>query len=323
MNQLKFSVIVPVYNAEKYLERCLSSLLQQDLTSDEYEVIAVNDGSCDSSEEILRSFAGKYPNLRWITTKNRGVSEARNQGCRMAEGKYLLFVDADDSVASDSLSPIYELLERERLDVLVMDYTYWNDKNEQLRFSTSDKKRSFPTQVLEGREFMKICLPQVVWCSAYRTLFWREHHLSYLPIRHEDEEILPRIFYYAKRVLFHPIMFYYYSRNSDSFMMNYDVKACTNMVQAMKSVDKFRQECVKEVDVDLFFKNLIASRVLSAVINGIRSGFSTKELLYVVNEMKKSKLTPLPKGKGGLHKFLYNYFPSGFIAYYKLKKRRK
>ena len=103
--------------------------------------------------------------------------------------------------------------------------------------------------------------------------------------------------------------------------MNYDVKACLNMVQAMKSVDHFRRHCVKEADVDSFLKNLIASRVLSAVINGIRYGLSNKELLGVVDEMKKSNLTSLPKGKKGIHKFLFNYFPSGYIAYYKLRKR--
>lgn len=318
----KFSIIVPVYNAEKYLERCLHSLLKQDLFEDEYEIIAVNDGSTDASENILMRIGAEHSNLRWITTPNQGVSEARNQGCRMAEGEYLLFVDSDDYVASNRLKQIYNLVNKEQLDVLVMDYTYWDEQNRSHLFSGNRKKKIVTGQVQQGKDFMQHCLPQVVWCSVYRAGFWREHKLSFLPIRHEDEEILPRIFYYAKRVSFHPVMFYYYFRNPDSFMMNYDAKACINMLHAMKSLDEFRRKKVDEPSMDAFFQNLIASRLLSSFISGIRSGLSHTTLLGLLHEFKKSKLAPLPKGKKGMHKVLYNYLPSLYVSYYRLKKKK-
>lgn len=319
---LKFSIIIPVYNAEKYLERCLTSLFAQDLKPEEYEIIAVNDGSCDSSEQILQQMALKHTHLKWVTTENHGVSEARNLGCKMAKGNYLLFVDADDYVQPNLLQQIYDILEHERLDVLVMDYTYWDEKNQSHLFSDANKCMELATNVMTGKEFMQKCLPQVVWCSAYRTTFWRENKLAYLPIRHEDEEILPRIFYLAERVSFHKVNFYSYVRNPDSFMMNYDVRACRNLIQAMQSVDCFRKESVNEESMDVFFRNLISSRLLSAVILGVRGGLSHADLLEVVLEMKKCGLSPLPKGKGGFHKFLYTYLPSWFVTYYRLKKRK-
>ena len=323
LTTIKFSIIVPVYNAEKYLERCITSLLTQDLGTEEYEIIAVNDGSQDNSEAILKKIAEKHSNLKWVTILNQGVSEARNYGISKAKGKYFLFVDSDDYVQPNLLHQLYDTLEENQLDVLVMDYTYWDEKDQAHLFSDAYDKKPFLNHVTEGKKFMLHCLPQVVWNSAYRADFWRMHHLSFLPIRHEDEEILPRIFYYAERVCFKKINFYSYFRNPDSFMMNYDVKASCNLIRAMNSVEQFRTQVVKEEEMDLFFRNLIASRLLSAIVQGARTGFSQEEMMVVVREMKKSKLTPLPKGKNGVHKFLYNYLPSWFAAYYRIKKKRK
>lgn len=158
MNQAttKLSIIIPVYNVEKYLGRCLDSLLKQDLDLADYEIIAVNDGSTDASESILQKYAGEYANLKWVTTANQGVSEARNHGCNMAEGEYLLFVDADDYVAPNTLNQIYQTLVRNQLDVLVMDYTYWDDQNKEHLYSDGfRKKQLLPDKVTRGKVFMQ------------------------------------------------------------------------------------------------------------------------------------------------------------------------
>ena len=323
LTNIKFSIVVPVYNAERYLERCISSLLAQNLTDEEYEIIAVNDGSQDTSEAILQRMGEEYKNLKWVTTPNQGVSEARNYGIREAQGKYLLFVDSDDYVQPNLLRQLYEMLEEYRLDILVMDYTYWDEDGRAHLFSDAYRDKPCLNHVSDGKNFMLHCLPQVVWNSAYRTDFWRAHDLRFLPIRHEDEEILPRIFYYAERVCFKKINFYSYIRNPDSFMMNYDVKASFHLIRAMQSVEKFRQQVVKETNLDLFFKNLIASRLLSTIVMGAQTGFTQEEMMRIVREMKKSHLAPLPKGKDGIHKFLYHYLPSWYVAYYRHKKKKK
>ena len=93
----KYSVIVPVYNAEKTLRRCLDSLLAEEYA--DAEIILVNDGSKDRSGEICREYASKRPNVRWIEKENGGVSSARNAGLDAATGQYILFVDSDDYVA--------------------------------------------------------------------------------------------------------------------------------------------------------------------------------------------------------------------------------
>jgi glycosyltransferase involved in cell wall biosynthesis len=323
MAEVKISIIVPAYNAEKYLERCVTSLLKQDLSSDEYEIIVINDGSTDRTGIILDEYSNRFPNLNCITVPNGGVSEARNRGCKEARGKYFLFVDADDWIQTNVLQAIYESLEKDDLDVLVMDFQYWGEKGELPKdFNQLPENHSLDAEVLSGNNFMQRFLPRVVWCNAYRTDFWREHNLSFLPIRHEDEEIIPKIFYYAKRVRFLPVKFYCYYKNQDSFMMNYDERACFYMLQAMESLDAFRQECVKDKDLNLFLKNLIAKRLLTTFRRGIRWGMPASVQREMISGMKERGFAPLPKGKGFIRTFLYNHCPSLFIAYYRAKEKR-
>lgn len=320
--EIKFSVIVPAYNAEKYLERCLTSLVAQDLPAEEYEIIVINDGSQDNTEKILQQWAERHSNLRQVTTANQGVSAARNRGCDMARGKYLLFADADDRIQPNVLHRIYEVLEKDELDILVMDYKDWGEHGELPRkMNYAVQAADIASQTKRGCEFMQKCLPQVIWCNAYRTSFWKEHRFTFLPIRHEDEEIIPRLFYRAERVAYHPILFYFYHENPDSFMNNYDVRACFFLIQAMESLDAFRKEHVTGESNNSFFRDLIAKRILVAFRNGIRQGMSNAQLKEMIKELKAKGLLPLPKGKQGMHSLLFWHAPSLYIAYYKRKTR--
>lgn len=104
---VEFSVIVPIYNAEKTLSRCVDSIVKQ--TSANYELILVNDGSTDCSDDICKAYAGKYQQIRYILKENGGVSSARNVGLQQAEGEYVLFVDSDDYVSDDYFSVLNEI----------------------------------------------------------------------------------------------------------------------------------------------------------------------------------------------------------------------
>lgn len=110
-NTCILSIIVPVYNVEKYLRDCLDSLLMQDLSENEYEIICVNDGSTDSSPAILDEYAEKHANVRVIHKQNGGVSSARNRGLVEAIGEYVWFVDSDDCIASNCLKYLKSLIE--------------------------------------------------------------------------------------------------------------------------------------------------------------------------------------------------------------------
>ena len=103
-SQPLLSIVVPVYNVDRYLDECMESLVTQDIDSSEYEVICVNDGSTDNSGNILDKYAKRYCNVIVINKSNGGVSTARNMGIDNAQGKYIWFIDSDDFILKNSLS---------------------------------------------------------------------------------------------------------------------------------------------------------------------------------------------------------------------------
>ena len=112
------SIIIPVYNSEKYLSECLTSVFYQDLPVEEYEVIVINDGSVDESKNIILDFKEKHKNLIFIDQKNNGVSAARNAGLAIAKGEYITFIDSDDFVLQNTLVPILNHIQKNKLDIL-------------------------------------------------------------------------------------------------------------------------------------------------------------------------------------------------------------
>ena len=119
---VKVSVIVPVYNVEKYLERCLLSLVNQSLQ--DIEIIVVNDGSPDNSQTIIDKFASEYKNVKSYIKENGGLSDARNYGTKKAVGEYIAFVDSDDYVSEQMYEQMYQKAKEGDFDLVVCDLNY-------------------------------------------------------------------------------------------------------------------------------------------------------------------------------------------------------
>ena len=103
---MKLSIVVPIYKVEPYLRKCVDSLLNQDLPTEDYEIILVDDGSPDCCGEICDEYASKYGNIRVIHRENGGLSAARNSGIEIAQGKYIQFVDSDDYLEPNVLKTL-------------------------------------------------------------------------------------------------------------------------------------------------------------------------------------------------------------------------
>lgn len=136
MNMPYFSIIIPVYNVAQYLRECLDSILAQTFAS--WEAICVDDGSTDGSGAILDEYVAKDDRIKILHKTNEGVSVARNVGLELAKGKYLMFVDSDDSISADALHDFAQVLDRYKVDCLLVNPF----------LSTED--RSCPIRVLEG-----------------------------------------------------------------------------------------------------------------------------------------------------------------------------
>lgn len=141
--KLLLSIIVPVYNAEQYIEDCLKSLECQKLSSSEYEIICINDGSTDHSLDILNKYKNRNSNIRIINKENEGIAIARNIGLNEVRGKYFMFVDSDDFIASDSIKEVLDRAIEEKIDFVRFSY------------SCMDEKKYFEEEKIPGIEFKK------------------------------------------------------------------------------------------------------------------------------------------------------------------------
>lgn len=121
-NNYCVSVIIPVYNAEKYINKCIDSVLAQTLQN--IEIILINDGSTDNSAIVLSQYAEKYNNIKVISQENKGASAARNEGLKVATGEFIGFVDADDYISSDMYKQLYDIAIDKNVDIVTSNFCY-------------------------------------------------------------------------------------------------------------------------------------------------------------------------------------------------------
>jgi glycosyltransferase involved in cell wall biosynthesis len=200
---IDLSILIPVFNAAPYLEACVESLFQQDLPEEQFEVLLIDDGSTDDSPAVMARLAEAHPQVRLLTQPNQGVSAARNRGLREAEGEYLLFVDADDTLVPHALPALLRAARTQMADMVMGGFlTVTGDDDETPRLTEDDDT---PRPAITGQEaYLTLYSPLqcTVWQSLFRTDFLREHHIRFLPgIRMaEDLEVTERCLLLARRV---------------------------------------------------------------------------------------------------------------------------
>src|SRR5690554_3016212 len=177
------SVIIPVYNAKDYLRVCINSIIGQKFK--DYELILVNDGSTDISGDICDEYANSLSNIKVYHIKNGGVSHARNYGLEKAKGKYIHFVDSDDSICSNMYTDYFEVLQSMDYDLLVSGATINYISNNRKKVLKSDKKVSVLNQK-DMRNFLlslkiedKTWMLNVIWNKWFKKDFLLEHNMSF------------------------------------------------------------------------------------------------------------------------------------------------
>lgn len=165
---IKVSVIVPVYNVEKHLEKCLDSLVNQTLK--DIEIIVINDGSTDRSQSIIECYKNKYPAIiKVVNQTNQGISASRNKGIELSTGKYISFVDSDDYVKTDMLKKSYEYIEKTHADIIVWNYCEVNENGTILK---EEKLPKFKDTNLRQNPSLLFSINAAPWNKLYkRSLF--------------------------------------------------------------------------------------------------------------------------------------------------------
>ncbi len=230
---MKLSVIIPVYNTEKYLRKCLESVFNQDLPLDEYEIICINDGSTDHSENILLEFAEKYSNLIYIKQENQGVSIARNQGLDKAKGNYITFLDADDFLEKNILQDIITTAEKDDLDLLYLKMTYVDEED---KITGEFKMNSEEVSIQDGFTHQR----RGFIVSLYKREIIGDLRFVKDIIIAEDALFNIMIHTFAKRVSYYPKYSYYYRQhNSSSFKNVQSQKTFDGMIKNIYFLHEF------------------------------------------------------------------------------------
>ena len=228
----EISIIVPIYNVEGYLERCLNSLLEQ--TFHNIEIIAVNDGSTDSSLSILRKYAQKDWRIKVIDQPNAGVSAARNVGIKVADGNFIGFVDPDDWVDKEMYESMITNARDSTADVVMCSYvrefgTHSKEKDfnvpEKLVYVNDDVKSKIVRRLI-GPINEEVRNPELldawgtVWSKLYRTDLLKDNEIKFTDLSiigtNEDSLFNIQAIFYARRFLFLNKPFYHYWRSNNS-----------------------------------------------------------------------------------------------------------
>lgn len=206
------SIVIPIYNVEKYLNECIDSVVAQ--TYINLEIIVINDGSSDDSLQILHSYGSNYENIKVLTQKNQGQSVARNMGISHATGKYIYFLDADDYIHIKTIEKLVEKMERNDLDLIRFSARTFSDDNlheynmRSYNFSSYFDK----SKVYNNEEFSQINLEAftaspVLYMTKKEILI--QSNLKFKPtIIHEDEIFTLELFLNVDRVMYDPFPYY-------------------------------------------------------------------------------------------------------------------
>ncbi len=322
---IKVSVIVPVYNGEKYIKDCLDSILNQTLK--EIQIIVINDGSTDGTQAIIDEYYLQYQEkIKVMTKTNEGQGKARNIGMDLAEGEFLTFVDADDKIAPNMLLKMYERLKKEEADVAICDYY----------------------EMIQGKKVLKKAIPQktesiqrdfVVWIAGpcnklIRTELLKKNQLRFLETGiYEDIAMIPLIGLYANKVIYMEEPFYqYYIRQGSTMRQEKFNDKLLSIYQVLETLTKgfetsgMREKYEQELEY-IYIRHLL----YAGIGRFLEYQEGKQEINKIVAIMKERypnwRKNPYYKREGIVFKLNCNIFYSNqlwmILPFQKLKNRIK
>ena len=317
------SIVVPVYNVEQYVRKCILSIINQDDDMFKtFEVIIVNDGSKDKSVEQIQDLVDKYDNITLINQENLSLSVARNNGMAVAKGEYVWFIDSDDWITSDAVKYVMPYLDGTN-DIVTINFTVVKEDGEYPVSTPYNKPLT-----LSGKDsFRQHCeFSTMAQRGIYRVKFMADNNLVFMPgVYNQDDELCLRASYLAEQVTFLPKPIYYFLRTTGdkhkSIMNNVKPKLGYDYLTVSKSLVDFSEERIKEKDIFKIFQQHIA-----VLINmGLRAISKCPEeaqtkYLEMYKELGLKKCYYRAGGKYLVEGILFSLFPNKMVQIYKMLK---
>lgn len=310
---IKISLIIPVYNVEQYLEKCLNSCVEQDIPLDEYEIIVINDGSKDNSLSIALQFEKEYENIKVFSQENQGLSAARNKGLSLAKGEYVWFIDSDDWIQNNCLKKITDKCFDEKLDALAVCSA------DLIRGKLIRRFEYIDYGVLPGKEVMiniglQVCVPFTI----YRKKFLEENTLHfYNGIFHEDSEFTPRAYYLAEKVSSVNDILYFVNQNPTSITRTVNPKKSYDIIKVCNSLSEFSKFILPKYKFK--FDNIISTNINNALYNSFEMNRGDKDKLNNIIYENRHLFIHLRKSnilKYKIEGYIFNLLPKMTVQVY-------
>lgn len=309
---MKLSIIIPAYNIENFIYDCLKYVYEQDLNKTEYEVIVVNDGSTDCTLKKIEIFK-KYENLIILNQENQGLSMARNNGFKIAKGKYIWFIDGDDQICPDCLKTIINKCEELNIDLFGVGPS--------IPFTNifpQDFNKSCVSKVYTGEEWISSQYGFIgAWSYIIKKDFWIKNKLCFLKdVYYEDVECMSRAFFFAKRIAtLNQFSVYNYIQRTGSIMnQSFNTKKIDSKVKVFLSISKFNQS-VKNKIFFSYFNNICTDLYISGISEIVKNKVSldiAKNFISSIGKRKNIHVTAKTTVQK-LYQFILINFPLLYI----------
>ena len=319
------SVIVPVYNVQTYLEKCLNSIINQSYK--DLEIILVNDGSTDGCGDICNKYAILDKRIKVIHQKNAGLSDARNSGLKIATGEYIAFLDSDDWVDKELYETLYNEINRHDADIAICRYKYsYNEQEELVKLGNSEIYSNL--EILESMYTKDYGQIIVAWNKLYKREVFQNMYYPKGKI-HEDEFLTPFILYKAKKIVFVEDELIYYRQTNNSIMNSkFSINRLDKLEALAYRMSFFKKEGLKS----LYDKTVIAKlecimEYYYIIVNSDIIDQREKEIFIEIlnNRLKEDasfRFKSLPL-KQSLKKLIFEINPKLYKKIIEIKKRSK
>lgn len=290
MNKIDITVVIPIYNVGKYLDEMLKSIYNQ--TFKNFQVIIVNDGSTDNSEEIIFNYINRYSNIIYIKQVNSGVSEARNKALSKIKGKYTIFLDPDDYIEKDMLEQLYNKSEQNSSDITICGYKIFYekiDKEDSNVLFNIDENRTYTNKVV-----MEMVLNNEIigflWNKLFLTENLEKYNMHFLKDRYSQDwmPVFEQISL-ANKITFINKPLYNYRIRANSNSHNKDIKRVEDHNVAIKSIVKYILDKNIDLDKSKFYTFIITHQVMNIQMCA-EDRFIKKRDMYKLCEIKKLKI---------------------------------
>lgn len=302
----KISVIIPVYNVEKYLRECLDSIMNQ--TYKNLEIICIDDGSPDNSINILIEYSNRDNRIFIKKQKNMGLSEARNTGIKISTGKYLVFVDSDDWLPLNAIELLYEKIKKENSDIVIGGRITITDFKKE-NFIPTGKDISFTFEKYLEYSMEKNEFRAVAWGKLYKKEIIEKNNLEFPKgLLYEDLLFVFKYLYYSEKISILSKEIYYYRNNNLSSIVNTIKIKDLDSLEIVEKLEQFlRENNQNDILKKEYFQEYICNWIIYATLGKFFSNkinFSqTKDYLklieknYIFDKYTNNYLKLCHKGK--------------------------